>query len=124
MTSETDVQAALRLMVSQRGWRLFRNNRGVLTNPETGRPVRFGLANDSKAMGDALASADLVGVIPVLITPAHVGQIIGQFCSIECKSSDVKRMGNTKRDRAQVAWRDLIRSLGGYAIITNGEREL
>jgi hypothetical protein len=124
MTSESDVQNHQRLSVSQRGWRAFRNNRGVLRNPETGQPVRFGLANDSKAMGDALASGDLILVIPVLITPAMVGQTIGMFGSIECKSSEVKRMGNTKRDRAQVAWRDLIRSLGGYAIITNGEHEL
>jgi hypothetical protein len=122
--TESDVQNQLRVTVSQRGWRLFRNNRGVLTNPETGRPVRFGLANDSKIMGDALASADLVGLIPVVIGPEHVGRTIGMFASVECKSGDVKRMGNTKRDKAQVAWRDLVRSLGGYAIITNGEREL
>lgn len=124
MTTETDVQNQLRITTSQQGWRLFRNNRGVLTNPETGRPVRFGLANDSKIMGDALASADLIGILPVVITPDMVGRTIGMFASVECKSSDVKHMGNTKRDKAQVAWRDLVRSLGGYAVITNGDHEL
>lgn len=119
MSSESDVQNAIRIRTSQWGWRVFRNNRGVLPDRE-GRPVRFGLANDSKAMGDELASADLIGIAPILITPAMVGMTIGQFVSIEAKATGVKS-GNTKRDKAQRAWRDLILSLGGYAVITDGE---
>lgn len=117
--TESDVQNLQRIAASQRGWRLWRNNRGVLRNPDTGQPVRFGLANDSPAEAKQYASADLIGVAPILITPLHVGMTIGMFVSIEVKASDVTRVPTAQRN-----WETLVRSLGGYAIITNGEREL
>ena len=120
--NENDVQAKIRLTISKRGWRMWRNNVGVLRNPDTGRPVRFGLANDSPKT--EVASADLIGIMPLVIGPEHIGATVGVFASIECKRSDVTKLGNTKHETAQRAWRDLVRSLGGYAIITNGDTEL
>ncbi len=119
MTSESDVQNQLRVLYSQAGWRLWRNNRGVLRNPDTGRPVRFGLANDSPAEAKQYASADLIGIEPVLITPDMVGTIIGRFVSVECKAPD-----DHKIPQAQRNWQILVRSLGGYAVITDGRLEL
>lgn len=116
--AESRVQSELRLLASQRGWKLFRNNCGVLPD-RNGRPVRFGLANDSKQMNRQYASADLVGVRPVLILPEHVGHTLGIFTSIECKHPDWKPSASDERYAAQCRWRDLIISLGGYAIITN-----
>ncbi len=116
--AESSVQAAIRLLASQRGWRLFRNNVGVLIDT-TGRPVRFGLANDSKQMNRQYASADLIGIRPVLILPEHVGHTLGVFTSIEVKHPDWKPSQSDERYVAQCRWRDLVLSLGGYAVITN-----
>jgi len=116
--AESSVQAQIRLLASQRGWRLFRNNVGVMRR-EDGVPVRFGLANDSKQMNRQYASADLIGIRPVLILPAHVGHTLGVFTSIECKHPDWKPSPSDERYAAQCRWRDLVLSLGGYAVITN-----
>jgi len=116
--AESSVQAQIRLLASQRGWRLFRNNVGVMTR-EDGVPVRFGLANDSKAMNQTYKSGDLIGIRPVLILPEHVGHTLGIFTSIECKHPDWKPSDKDERYLAQCRWRDLVLSLGGYAVITN-----
>lgn len=116
--AESNVQADIRLLASQRGWRLWRNNVGVMTR-EDGVPVRFGLANDSPQLNRQLASADLIGIRPVLILPEHVGHTLGVFTSIEVKHPDWKPNDRDERYQAQCRWRDLITSLGGYAVITN-----
>jgi len=111
--SEGYVQSAVRLEASQKGMRLFRNNVGVLPD-RNGRPVRFGLANDSPAMNDALKSGDLIGIRRVVITQEHVGYAIGQFVSRECKTEGWQYTG-TEREIAQRAWMNLVVSLGGDA---------
>ncbi len=116
--AESSIQAEVRLLASQRGWRLFRNNCGVLPD-RNGRPVRFGLANDSAKLNRDIASADLIGIRPVLILPEHVGRTLGVFASVECKHPDWKPTASDERYAAQCRWRDLVLSLGGYAIITN-----
>ena len=116
--AESSVQAEIRLLASQRGWRLFRNNVGVMTR-EDGVPVRFGLANDSRAMNQTYKSGDLIGIMPLVITPEHVGHTLGIFTSIEVKHPDWKPSESDERYQAQKRWADLITSLGGYAIITN-----
>jgi len=116
--AESSIQAAIRLAASQRGWRLFRNNVGVMTR-EDGVPVRFGLANDSKQMNQQYKSGDLIGIMPIVVTPEMVGRTIGVFCSVECKHPDWRPTPGDERYQAQCRWRDLILSLGGYATITN-----
>lgn len=120
--SETAVQQAIRLAVQDRGGRVWRNNVGAAQDP-SGRWVRYGLANDSKAVNDRLKSADLIGVLPVTIGPEHVGHTVGQFVSIECKAPGWTYSG-TDRETAQRNWQILIQSLGGYADMTGSTTAL
>lgn len=116
--AESSVQAEIRLLASQRGWRLWRNNCGVLPD-RNGRPVRFGLANDSPQLNREYKSGDLIGIMPVVVTQEMVGRTVGIFTSIEVKHPDWKPNASDERYQAQCRWRDLITSLGGYAVITN-----
>jgi ribosomal protein S19 len=108
---ESDVTKLVLLRYRQdKGVILWRNNVGVLRN-KTGRPVRFGLANESKAMNARYKSADLIGIRRVTITPDMVGQTIGVFMSVEIKAT------NGKAKPAQLAWRQLIIDFGGMATV-------
>lgn len=116
--SETYVQSAVRLDAAQHGVHLWRNNVGVLKD-ERGVPVRYGLANDSAALNDVLKSHDLIGIRPVTIAPAHVGLVIGQFVSLECKREGWTYRGD-KRETGQMNWANLINSYGGLARFVTG----
>lgn len=111
--SESAVSVRARLAASQRGEILLRNNVGVLKDLN-GRPVRFGLANDSKAMNQSMKSGDLIGITPVHITAEHVGHTIGQFTSVECKHAGWVFSG-TERETAQKRWAEFVISMGGSA---------
>jgi len=117
--SEAYAQSLVRLAAAREPTvTLWRNNVGVLTD-ERGRPVRYGLANDSAALNQRLKSADLIGWRSTVITPAHVGTRVAVFASLE-----VKRLGwrytGTEREVAQAAWRDMVRAAGGLADFTTG----
>lgn len=120
--SEAGVQNAVRMEASREGLRLFRNNVGALP-AEHGRIVRFGLGNDSPAINAVLKSADLIGIRPLLIEPKHVGTRVGQFVSREIKSTDWRYTGSG-RETAQLAWANLVNSLGGDATFATGEGTL
>lgn len=117
-TSEAAVQAAVRLEAASKGVRLFRNNVGVLMDA-TGRPVRYGLANDSAQINGVIKSGDLIGWRPVLIQQHHVGQVIGQFVSREAKRADWRYTGSG-REPAQLAWAQLVMAGGGDAAFCAG----
>ena len=112
--SEARVQSLVRIAAPDKSERLWRNNVGVLEDL-TGRPVRYGLANDSAALNRELKSADLIGWRRVLITPAHVGLVIAQFVSRECKPADWRFTG-TEREQAQARWAELVNCDGGHAL--------
>lgn len=114
-------QSLIRREAPRRGWLLFRNNVGAYRPEGSKRFIRYGLANDSAQMNEAVKSADLIGLRPVLITPAHVGTTIGQFVSIEAKHPGWKPGEDAKREKAQFAWAGLIRSKGGLAVFSTGE---
>lgn len=101
--SEARIQGLVRLEGARKGYRLWRNNKGVLPD-RRGVPLRFGLANDTKQLSDQLASADLIGWDPV-----------GRFVSVE-----VKKAGGVIAD-AQKNWAALVEAGGGLALIVNQE---
>lgn len=126
MASETANQNHIRRVLHDRGVRLFRNNRGALLDTR-GKPVRFGLANDSVAEGEQLKSADLIGWDVVLITPDMVGTFIAQAYSVEVKPHGWKPpgVGPIKDARGKLTayghylgqknWADLVNGEGGIA---------
>jgi len=120
--SEATVQSLVRLEATKKGCRLWRNNVGVLEDI-TGRPVRYGLANDSKQLNEKLKSNDLIGWRRVLIEQRHVGSVIAQFLSRECKESKWRYSGD-KREVAQLNWIKLIIADGGDAAFCNREGTL
>lgn len=117
-TPEARVQDEARLLASKMGWRLFRNNVGVLKD-ERGVPVRYGICNDSPAMNKRIKSSDLIGIRPVVITPDMVGTTIGQFVAREVKKAGWKYKG-TEHEQAQFAFGTLIIGLGGDFKFWNG----
>ena len=121
-TSESAVQAAVRLEAARKGVRLFRNNVGALVDSR-GVPVRYGLANDSPASNKAIKSADLIGWRTLRIVPEMIGQIIAQFVSRECKAVGWHYTG-TDREQAQLAWAQLVAVAGGDAAFCTGEGTL
>lgn len=121
-TGEHKVQDDARLLASQMGWRLFRNNSGCLKD-KTGRLVRYGLCNDTPAMNKRIKSSDLIGIRPVVITPDMVGSTIGQFVAREVKKAGWKYKG-TEHEQAQLAFGTLVIGLGGDFKFYSGEGEL
>lgn len=120
--SEDAAQTDVQLEASRKGLRLFRNNVGVLKD-KNGRPVRYGLANHTQRMNEVIKSGDLIGFRPVEITPAMVGTTIGQFVSREIKPPGWHYTG-AGREKAQLAWCELVLSFGGDAAFATGEGSL
>jgi hypothetical protein len=112
--SESTVQAEVRLSAVKYELKLFRNNVGVLVDA-TGRPVRYGLANESKELNKKIKSGDLIGWRPVFVTEAMVGKVFAQFVSIECKGENSKTA--KARAAAQRRWAKLVQDAGGLALI-------
>lgn len=116
--SEAWAQSAVRIEASQKNVYLFRNNVGALKDT-TGRLVRYGLANDSKQMNEVLKSHDLIGFRPLTIQQHHVGYIIAQFLSRECKEPGWQYTGD-EHETAQLNWANLINRHGGDAAFATG----
>lgn len=119
---EKSVQDEARLLISKKGGRAFRNNKGVLPD-KRGVPVRFGLCNDTPEMGKRLRSSDLISCVPVSITQEMVGTVIGQFTAIEVKKRGWHYTG-TEHEQGQLRFGELIIGLGGNFCFYNGEGEL
>lgn len=122
LSSESAVQAALRLKASTFGVTLWRNNSGVLKD-ERGTPVRFGLANDSAKVNKNFKSADLIGIWPRHIEQKDVGTIIGQFAAIECKKPGWKGV-KTERETGQSNFLSFVRNSGGVATFAQSVKDV
>lgn len=117
--SESRQQSLVRLDAAQNGVWLTRNNVGAFQDQQSGRWVRYGLANESKQQNQQIKSADLIGFRKRVIVAADVGTVIAQFVSRECKAEGWKYSGKG-REAAQARWRDFINANGGDAAFASG----
>jgi len=107
LATEAGAQSAVRLEASSKGIMLFRNNVGAMQD-DTGRVVRFGLANDSPALNKKIKSHDLIGLRPG-----------GQFVSREIKKPGWHYTG-TAHEIAQLKFAELVLAKGGDAGFATG----
>lgn len=114
--SEKRVENDVVLAAARNGAILWRNNKGAAE--VKGAFLRWGLANRTKQESDTFASADLIGILPVVVTPDMVGQTIGQFYSVE-----VKKPGG-RIAQAQHNWAALVTARGGKALIIDDPSKL
>lgn len=110
--SEAAVQAEIMIAAARNGCALWRNNSGALRD-ENGRLVRYGLGNNSSRINDVWKSADLIGILPVMIEPQHVGTVIGRFWAVEVKEPGWRRIPSDKRATAQANFLSNVNALGG-----------
>lgn len=111
---------AVQIDASSKGWRLFRNSRGVAYMGKASqvngggvfikapRRVTFGLTD---------GASDLIGWRPVVITPDMVGQTIAQFAAVECKTD---AYGRTSKD--QDNFLEQVSMAGGFAAIAREDK--
>lgn len=114
LVSETGVSKQNRLEMAREGGIFWRNNVGAMQD-DTGRVVRYGLANESAAVNARIKSSDLIGIRPVRIGE----RVIGQFVARETKRPGWQYTG-TPREEAQLRFLMLVTSLGGDAAFSNG----
>ena len=105
--NEISIQNEIRLALSKAGILSFRNNTGALKD-KTGRLVIYGLCP---------GSSDVIGINPVKITPAMVGEVIGQFVAIEVKTK------RGKPSEKQLNFIDAINKKGGKAGVARSPEE-
>lgn len=123
--AESYVQSMVRLAAPVAGYTLWRNNVGALMD-KSGRPVRYGLANDSRQLNETIKSGDLIGWQTVVIGPEHVGQRFARFVSIECKEVGWEfgcagpNTEQGKREKAQQRWVQMVVAAGGIACFSVG----
>lgn len=115
---ETPIQKKVSETAAYQGITLWRNNVGSLPDAN-GRPVRYGLCNDSKQLNKVVKSSDLIGITPVFITPDMIGQILGVFTALETKKEDWTFNPNDPRQAAQAKYHDIVRANGGFAGFIN-----
>lgn len=107
--TEQQIQQQIRLACAGPGQhtRLWRNNVGRLIDAQ-GRPVTFGLCP---------GSADLIGYVPITITPEMVGMRLAVFAAVE-----VKRRGGRATPQ-QLHWLGEVQAAGGRAGIATSVEE-
>lgn len=108
MATEADIMRRLQKLATGLKARLWRNNTGVLPD-KRGVPVRFGLAT---------GSSDLIGFVPVTITPDMVGQTLAVFASVEVKAE------RGRPTAEQNAWIAMVRRFGGFAGVARNDEDL
>ncbi len=74
--NESVVLRSTMLSLTADGFRVFRNNVGVLQDAE-GRYIRYGVCNPG--------GSDLIGWKTVEVTPEMVGKRVAVFTAVECK---------------------------------------
>jgi hypothetical protein len=118
--SEEVVAAECRLELGKHGIITMRNNVGVLEDIN-GRPVRYGLCNETKAMNQALKSSDDILAIPYVVKPHDVGRTIGRIGGLEYKKRNWVFTGQG-REAAQSNFHRMLNSIGGIGLFANSGR--
>lgn len=124
--NEGDSMRRIMIAVSKWGARFWRNNVALawVGKPEmihTHKRVAVGpgdvVLRNARPLHAGLCkgSGDLIGAVPVVIRPEHVGRKIGVFGSLEIKSES----GSVRDDQANFA--EQINGLGGLAGIAKCE---
>lgn len=122
-TSEAAVQGDIRLLWSRQGGRLWRNNVGAAVAKD-GRPIRYGLNNDSAKINKVSKSSDLIGITQITATAQDIGRTFGVFTSVEVKEPNWTYNPLSEREKAQLNWLLLVDSLGGFATFANTTENL
>jgi len=117
--TEAGATQKVRLAAAKGGGLLWRNNVGAMQD-ESGRVIRYGLANESKQMNKVIKSSDLVGIMPMMISYEMVGQVIGRFVAIEMKAPGWSYAG-TEHEQAQLKFIELVIAKGGIGRFSTGE---
>lgn len=99
--SEGKILKKLQILFTAVGARVFRNNVGLFETKD-GRKIRTGLC---------VGSSDLIGWVPMVVTPEMVGKRVAVFASIEVKTA------NTRTTPVQHAWIQAVNTAGGIAMI-------
>lgn len=113
-SDETSVQQEIRDEAGRDVLTLWRNNVGACRD-DKGRLIRYGLANDSARMNAAVKSSDLIGVMPVVVQPHHLGSTLGLFTAIEVKPEGWMYSSGDERAKAQLKFMQHVTGLGGIA---------
>lgn len=108
MTTETTIMKQIQLAVSKLGWRLFRNNCGRAVT-SSGSIIQFGLC---------VGSSDLIGYVPIVVTPEMVGSRLAIFCAVEVKTP------KGRATKEQQAFINAINKVGGIGIIARSVEEV
>lgn len=120
--NENEISNLIRLETSKKGGILWRNNCGVFFDA-TGRPVRYGLNNESKKINSHMKSSDLIGIQPIIITEKDYGKVYGVFTAIEVKNDKWSFNTANKKEVAQSKFLEQIQKLGGIAYFSNSKEQ-
>lgn len=111
---EIEVDAEIVIEAAKHRCVLERNNSGALKD-DSGRQVRYGLGNISKAVNERMKSSDRIGGTQVTITPEMVGQTVLVFTAVEVKREGWTFNPKDKREVAQKNYLDWVKARGGIA---------
>lgn len=114
MKSEEEVTNAIEIAAAYAGLQYWRNNSGACVDQD-GRQIRYGLGNISAKWNARFKSPDYVGIVPVFITPQHVGTVLGVFVGAEHKKEGWKFRPSDEHAVAQMRFHEIVRQAGGYA---------
>jgi hypothetical protein len=97
---ENALMDELRLTMSRRGHRLFRNNSGIAYHKD-GSVVAYGVGQPG--------GSDLIGFTVIEVTPEMVGKKVAVFTAVEAKTGKLRPTGD------QGKFLDMVRDKGGIA---------
>ena len=114
MTNEATTQNQLRVLASQGGGFLWRNNNGAY-EAQPNRWIRYGLGNDSTKVNKTFKSSDLIGITRRMITSADIGRVFGIFTAIEVKAPGWHLIPSDEHGFAQLEFINTVLGAGGFA---------